>query len=164
MLFVFTGDGKGKTTAAVGQVVRYLGAGKKVLLCQFFKRGDSSEIAVLRKLGVIIFADTSAELPVDLNNSSVIQRQLSLLNEAASRISSVDVAVLDEFNLLASSPLVTRENLESILDSMLSTADVIATGRNAPAWLAQKADLVTEMRNIKHYFDKGIPAERGREF
>lgn len=164
MLWVFTGDGKGKTTAAVGQAIRFVGAGKKVVFCQFFKRGNSSEIRVLKNLGIDVYTDEDSTLPVDLGDADTINRQLDILNLALGRASDADAIVLDEFNLLASSPLITAEQLLTLLEAVFQSVDVITTGRHAPSWLIDRADLVTEMKKIKHYFDRGVPARKGREY
>jgi cob(I)alamin adenosyltransferase len=161
---VLTGNGKGKTTSAVGQAVRYVGAGKKVLFVQFFKKGDSSEIAVLRKIGVEIIADSEAQIPVNLSDQAVIARQLRLFKKAAELSGRYHAVFLDEFNLLASSPIADAQELKSILDYIKKHADIYITGRDAPDWVVEYADTVSIIINIKHHYDAGISAEKGREY
>ena len=164
ILMVFTGTGKGKTTAAFGQALRYLGAGKKVLVVQFFKPGNSSEIAILKKLKVKIISDHQARIPVDLKDEETIKRQLRLLKQALAESQNYNVFILDEFNYLASSPLTNRYELKKYLNSFLSYGDTLATGRNAPLWLVRMADMVSKIVEVKHHFRSGIEAEKGREF
>lgn len=161
---VITGDGKGKTTSAVGQALRYVGADKKVLFVQFFKKGDSSEITVLKKLGVKVLADPLAEIPVKLNDLSVMTRQIQILKSAVKLSKSFDAVFLDEFNLLAASKVIEELELKSMLDSIKKHADIFITGRNAPQWIIEYADTVSVIKNIKHHYDSGILAERGREY
>lgn len=161
---VITGDGKGKTTSAAGQALRYIGAGKRVCLVQFFKKGDSSEVKVLKKLGAAVLADRLSELPVELSNREVIQRQTDLLRKVLELKNDFDVFILDEFNLFASSQASDRKFLKSVLKELLLNSDVIATGRNAPRWLTRMADTVSRIVCIKHHYEKGIEAEEGREY
>lgn len=164
MLTVITGDGKGKTTSAAGQILRYIGSGKKACFVQFFKKGDSSEVRVLKGLGVRVLADKRSELPVDLNDSEVIRRQTDMLERLLELKNDYEVFVLDEFNLLASSKKSDPKYLKDVLKKLLESADVIATGRNAPRWLIRMADTVSKVVNVKHHYEKGIEAEKGREY
>jgi len=164
ILIIFTGSGKGKTTAAIGQALRYLGAGKRVLVVQFFKPGTSGEITMLKKLGVKVFADPESKLPVDLSNDALINRQLEILGQAEMAALKYQAFVLDEFNLLASSPLIDRQRLKNSLYLFLNYGDTIATGRNAPIWLIRMADTVSKVVEVKHHLQAGIDAIKGREY
>ncbi len=165
ILFVITGDGKGKTTSAVGQAIRCTGAGGKVLFIQFFKPGSSSEIKILREIGVMIFADEKAVLPVDLNDQVIINRQLKLIEKMLNEdLTIYNLIVLDEFNLLANALSEKRNYFSEVLKQLLKNADIITTGRNAPEWLIEAADTVSIIVNKKHHYELGIPAKEGREF
>lgn len=164
VLIVFTGNGKGKTTAAAGQALRYLKAGKKILIVQFFKPGTSGEIIMLKKLGARVLADPESKLPVDLSNETIISRQLKILRQAESAASKYNAFILDEFNYLASSPLINRQHLKNSLFLFLNYGDTIATGRNAPLWLVRMADTVSRIVEVKHHFKAGIDATEGREY
>ncbi|MCX7832380.1 MAG: cob(I)yrinic acid a,c-diamide adenosyltransferase [Actinobacteria bacterium] len=164
VLIVLTGEGKGKTSSAVGQAIRYLGAGKKVLFVQFFKPGDSSEIRILKKLGIDVYADSQASLPIDLSDEITIKRQLNLLEKAVRVSSQYQAFVLDEFNLLSSSNIVDMNLLKESLKHLKSQGDVISTGRDAALWLIRMADTVSRILCVKHHFNEGIGAKKGREF
>lgn len=164
ILMVLTGNGKGKTTSAVGQSVRYIGAKKKVLLVQFFKPGNSSEIKVLKNLGVKVIADKKSSLPVDLKDEETLKRQFALLKKAISIAENFDAIILDEFNLLASAKKTESHILKSYLEGLLKKCDVVATGRDAPLWLVRMADTVSRIVEVKHHLRKGIYAEKGREY
>lgn len=162
---LFTGDGKGKTTAAAGQALRYIGAGVNVAFVQFLKDGSSSEVAELRRLGVLVVADRARPLPIE-EGDALEREELELLHEglARARAFGAGAVVLDELAYVAAR--VSREGaarIERELEAALAWADLVVTGRGAPGWLAARADLVTEMRAVKHYFDRGTQASRGRE-
>lgn len=161
---VLTGEGKGKTTSAAGQALRYLGARKKILFIQFFKKGNSSETVILKKLGVSVLADKKAELPVNLDDPETILRQSQLLKTALEISGQFNVFILDEFNLFASSKLANKKVLKTFLNELLQQGDVIVTGRNAPRWLIIMADTVSRIINVKHHYEKGIGAKKGREY
>jgi len=167
VLMVFTGTGKGKTTAAVGQAVRYRGAGKHVLFVQFLKDGTSAEVGGLRSLGIDVLVDRPRPLPIDLGDPDVIAEELALLERAveSARDGHYEAVVLDELAYVAghaSKEVGTR--IAVALGEFRRTADVIVTGRDAPKWLVESADLVTECVERAHYFRAGIRARRGREF
>lgn len=164
VLIVITGEGKGKTTSAIGQAIRYIGAGKRVLFVQFFKPGDSSEISILKKLGIIVYADSHASFPIDLKDEKTLKRQLNLLEKAVKVSSEYEAFILDEFNLLSSSNLVDVNFLKKSLSHLKAHGDVVLTGRDAALWLIRMADSVSRILCVKHHFFKGIEAKKGREY
>lgn len=164
---IYTGSGKGKTTAAVGLAVRCAGAGGKVFFCQFLKKGNSSEWTALQPLknrirhrafgtGKFIRSEPSAE-----------DRQLARtgMEEAQEALASgdYDLIVLDELLGALTKGLVTSEDIFELLHLRQPRTELVLTGRNAPADLVEKADLVTEMREVKHYFQQGVAARKGIE-
>lgn len=166
VLMLFTGNGKGKTTAACGQAIRYSGAGCKVFFVQFLKPGTSSELGSLKKAGIRVFSGAFLPLPVDLT-SHVLKREiekyfLSIISEIEKE--KPDAVIFDELAYWASSEIANKDLIIENLKKALKTADVIITGRDAPPWLVEMANLVTEMKEVKHYFKKGIKATKGREY
>ncbi|HEY3415671.1 MAG TPA: cob(I)yrinic acid a,c-diamide adenosyltransferase [Armatimonadota bacterium] len=166
---VYTGDGKGKTTAAVGLAVRAHGAGLKVCFVQFIKGGaPSSELAVLRELGIEVVrpARESSGLMRGVITAEDRQAADATWEFARCAIASGewDVVILDEINIALHKKLV---DLSAFLDALANRppqVEVIATGRNAPDALRDAANLVTEMCLRKHPFEKGIIARFGIEY
>jgi len=187
MIIVFTGNGKGKTTAALGQAMRALGHGKRVLMIQFIK-GDwetgeqifpekfripasSFQIIPAGKGFVypINIISEGAKIPDGETSFSIHQRaaqkSLSLVEEAVNPPAggkNWDLIILDEINLAVNLKLIKAADVLKILESV--SMDVILTGRDAPEVFIDKADLVTEMKELKHPFKKGEPARIGMEF
>lgn len=166
---VYTGDGKGKTTAAVGLAVRAIGAGKRVVFIQFVKGGPrSSELAVLEEAGVLVErpAIRSTGLLGDgLNDAD--RRAAEQAWDLAAHVlggSDYDVVILDEINVAVHYELVDEATLLEALDKRYPAVDVVLTGRGASPALLERADLVTEMVMRKHPFEQGTPARLGIEF
>lgn len=166
---VYTGDGKGKTTAAVGLAVRATGAGKRVAFVQFVKGGArSSELGVLEGLGV--FVARPAERSTGLLGEGLNEDDRRAAAEAweiAGRVlagTDYDVVILDEINVAMRYGLVDEAAVLAALDGRDAAMEVVLTGRGAPERLVARADLVTEMVPVKHPFNRGIPARRGIEF
>ncbi len=163
---VYTGDGKGKTSAALGLVLRAVGAGLRVFIVQFVKSGKSSEFGALahfpdqvtiRQYGRgFIEAEPTAE---DITAA----REGLAEARAALRSGEYQIVILDEANVAVHLKLFSVEELLGLIDSRLQDVEVVITGRNAHPELIQRADLVTEMRKVKHYYDQGLPARRGIE-
>ena len=166
---IYTGDGKGKTTAAVGLAVRAAGAGKKVFFGQFLKKGDYSEIKGLGLLGekkpfIQQFGSgRPVTEPLNEDDNIAAERGLTVV-EAEMKSGKWDIMILDEFNIVAALGLVGRERLSDFIDQRNIETELILTGRDAPSWLMEKADLISEMKMHKHYFEQGVAARRGIEF
>lgn len=172
---VYTGDGKGKTTAAIGLCVRALGAGLSVYFGQFIKGMRYSEIKVLESIqllgsdpelaklkieqygrGCFIYRDPG---PEDLDAAAQgIQKALKALVSG-----TYDLVVLDEINVAHKIGLVSDDDLRLLLDRRPGTVELVFTGRYAPPFLLARADLVTEMRPLRHYYEKGVQARDGIE-
>jgi cob(I)alamin adenosyltransferase len=166
---VYTGDGKGKTTAAVGLAVRAVGAGLTVLFVQFVKGGArSAELAVLEQIGVRV------ERPA-LRSTGLLGDGLNEADRAAARdawaiaaeaLTGVEyqVVILDEINVAMRYELVRETDVMAALADRFPMIEVVMTGRGASEELMAYADLVTEMVPHKHPFDAGIPARPGIEY
>lgn len=166
---VYTGDGKGKTTAAVGLAVRAIGAGLSVAFVQFVKGGArSSELAVLEKLGVRV--ERPALRSTGLLGSGINDEDRRAAAEAweiaAELIAGAghQVIVLDEINVAMRYELVSEAEVLAAIANRFPAIEVVLTGRGAPDALIEMADLVTEMVPRKHPFDRGIPARLGIEY
>jgi cob(I)alamin adenosyltransferase len=168
LVLVNTGDGKGKTTAAMGTVVRAVARGWKVCVFQFLKSGRwrTGEERVARQLGVDWWAmgDGFSWESEDLDRSAALAR--AAWEAAKDKISSAvyDLVVLDEVTYpMTWDWISTREVVETIRDRP-ARVSVIATGRDAPEALIGVADTVTEMRKVRHAYDRGVRARRGIDF
>ena len=167
---VYTGDGKGKTTAAVGLALRALGAGMNVYFAQFIKGAKYSEIGMLERLaesgagivckqygeGCFIFREPAeADRIAAKNGLEEVRRVI--------KSGAYQLVVLDEANVAVSLGLLSEEDLLSVIDDRPGTVELVFTGRGAPEKLKERADLVTEMREVKHYYRDGVLARRGIE-
>jgi cob(I)alamin adenosyltransferase len=163
---VYTGSGKGKTTAAIGLAVRAMGAGIKVFFAQFLKSGDYSEIQILRNLENITCRQYGVGGFITRTPSSedIAAARLGV-DDAARAMKSGDygVVILDEANVACNLGLISKEELMSLVNERPPAAELVLTGRGAPPELIEAADLVTEMREIKHYFNSGVKARKGIE-
>lgn len=164
---VYTGDGKGKTTAAMGLALRATGCGLSVKVVQFLKGRDSGEVPALEKLGVEIrrvSAGGKFFCAMNETEKKQLRRDVTaLLPVIESWLDNADVLVLDEaLGALHCGVLKTDEVLRII--ERRGGTEVILTGRNAPGEILEHAQLVTEMREVKHYMSDGVPARRGIEF
>jgi len=182
---VYTGDGKGKTTAAMGLIVRALGAGLKVLFIQFMKGSEYSEIKFLRNVGSA--GQSAAQSAAQSAGQSAAQLEIRQygtghfitgkadneqieagakgLREAAAALQSgqYDLVVLDEANMAVYFGLFSVDDLIKAIKNRAPGVEVIITGRRADPKLIDAADLVTEMREVKHYYTQGVMARQGIE-
>lgn len=171
LLHLYTGDGKGKTTAAMGLALRALGHGHKVLIAQFLKTGRSGELEALRHLpGALVFeADpiqkfTSRMTPAELKAASLQQdAEISRLLELV-KAEKPFLCVFDELALAAACGLVTEAHARELVDTALTFSEVAVTGRDAPEFIRARADYVSEIVKRKHPFDRGIRAREGVEW
>ncbi|EIT86456.1 cob(I)alamin adenosyltransferase [Fictibacillus macauensis ZFHKF-1] len=173
MTLVYTGDGKGKTTASLGLAIRAVGRGKKVCMLQFIKSPSRTygEKLLFDKIGIemqqcgvgFTWTKTPEEHRVALQNA------WSLAKEKLNN-SEYDVVILDEINNALSIekfPIDDVLPLQEVIEALRNrpvNMHVILTGRNAKQEIIELADLVTEMQPVKHYYDEGIPAIKGIEF
>ena len=172
---IYTGDGKGKTTAAFGLALRAAGQGNKVLIYQFLKPPslDIGERFALH-LGAVRIRVESLDIPWEMSESLKDEKALaqtrSAISEALERIAETgqkrfyDLLILDEIVFCLSKGLAKLEDIKNVIDARDPAVEVVLTGRGASKGLIAMADLVTEMKNIKHPFDKDIGPRRGIEF
>lgn len=168
MIIVYTGNGKGKTSASVGQALRAHGQGFCVAFAQFMKSdthaGEQKLLPQILGLdrvhvGGCGFFRNEAERPAHR------EKALETLEWCRERLADSQMLVLDEALYALGQNLLTREELEVFLDACSGTdIHLVLSGRGLPDWLAERAHLITEMREIKHPYAAGIPAARGVEF
>ncbi|UVT20597.1 MAG: cob(I)yrinic acid a,c-diamide adenosyltransferase [Nitrospira sp.] len=169
LLIVYTGAGKGKTTAALGMVLRCIGHGQKVAVVQFIKGAlDTAEERALKSLGDrIIFLRMGEgytwETQDRARDTQFAQQAWKTACEFLSD-ASYAMIVLDEFNIALQHDYVGLQEVLPVLRDRPPMQHVVITGRGAPAKLIDEADLVTEMKQVKHPFRRGIKAQPGVEF
>jgi cob(I)alamin adenosyltransferase len=170
---VYTGNGKGKTTAAIGLALRASGQGMKVLICQFLKGGGepSGEIKALeRSCTPIMWKIFDQTAPVFLKNKDEIEILKRQIEDSISFVKSiienrdVDLLILDEINVVLSNGLYPVSAFIDIISKRSQSMEIVLTGRGASEEVCSMADLVTEMVEIKHPFQKGIGSRRGIEY
>ncbi|MDR1512789.1 MAG: cob(I)yrinic acid a,c-diamide adenosyltransferase [Propionibacteriaceae bacterium] len=171
LVHLYTGDGKGKTTAAVGLAVRAAGRGRRVLIVQFLKGRDSGELHSLALLPNVTVTRLSRDFGffwtmTDDEVGSVRAEHDALLAQAAAalRRGDCDVLVLDEAAAAARHGLVDEARLLELVDNRPSAVEVVLTGRDPPSALVGRADYVTEMRQVKHPYERGVGAREGIEW
>ncbi len=169
LVLVYTGDGKGKTTAALGMCVRAVGYDWSICLIQFVKGSwKYGELKGLKRLepnvelhvigeGFVGIVDDDKSFEV---HRAAARKGVELALEKL-RSEQYQLVILDELNVAYNLGLVTTEEMESILAARTPRQNLVITGRSAADWLIDKADLVTEMKEIKHPFQKGILAQKG---
>lgn len=166
---IFTGNGKGKTTAALGTVIRAAGHGLKVFVI-FFIKGDyaSGEYSTLSRLPDVKVASFGLRRFIDPKNVDPEEKAQAKAALAAAREAitggTYDLVVLDEINVALDFKLIDPDDVMQLIKDKPPHVELILTGRNADSRLIEAADLVTEMVKIKHPFDKGIKARKGIEF
>ena len=169
LVYIFTGDGKGKTSAALGVVLRALGHGLRVYIT-FFMKGEYpyGERAILSKLpnvttssfGSLEFVD-----PANVKPEEIEQARLALATAREAMLSgNYDLVVLDEVNVAVSFKLVEPDDVIKLIEDKPKNVELILTGRKANTRLVQMADLVTEMLKIKHPYDEGVLARKGIDY
>ena len=167
-IHVYTGNGKGKTTAALGLALRAVGAGKKVYFAQFVKGKIYSEIDAINRYIPEITVKQYGRGCFIVNKPTLedIQAAKEGLEEVGAVIRSgkYDVVVLDEATIALHYKLKSVEELIDVLQEKNEETEIAITGRYAPEELIEIADLVTEMKEIKHYYTKGISARKGIEY
>lgn len=163
---VYTGNGKGKTTAGLGLAIRGAGAGLKVFVGQFLKQGDYSEIKALslfenvtvEQFGMGRFVKGAPSEPEIAAARAGYERLCQILKANAH-----DLVIVDEGNVAVTCGLVSEDELLDLIDLKPDNVELVITGRGASPALVDRADLVTEMTDIKHYFQKGVKARKGIE-
>jgi len=172
---IYTGDGKGKTTAAFGAALRAAGQGNKVLIYQFLKPAtlDVGERFAIQSSAVSIRIET-LDMPWDISRSmddeKTVAKTQSEISETLKKLTlsaekrQYDILILDEIVFCLSEGLARLDDIKNLIERKDSSVEIILTGRGATAELLELADLVTEMKKIRHPFDKGVPARKGIEY
>jgi cob(I)alamin adenosyltransferase len=164
---VYTGDGKGKTTAALGLALRAAGHGLRTYIGQFMKGQPYGELEALRDHPLITieqYGDVRCIRREEVTSKHVDQAHRGLEQAQEAILSGrYDIVVLDEVNVTIWFGLLTVEEVLVFLDQRPEHVEVILTGRRAPQELIERADLVTEMREVKHYYQQGVMARKGIE-
>ena len=164
---VYTGDGKGKTTAALGLSLRAAGHGLKTYIGQFMKGQHYGELTALRDHPFITieqYGDVDCVRQEDINPKHIDQARRGLVRAHEVMCSGAyDILILDEINVAIGYGLISTKEVLDILKDRPKNVEVILTGRYAPQELLDTADLVSEMKEVKHYFQKGVPARNGIE-
>lgn len=170
-LHVYTGPGKGKTTAAMGLALRSLGHGNAALVAQFMKRANSGELAALRKLNACVLTappisgftfrmDAETQVKTAAEQTALIPEILRKIAEIAPK-----TIVLDELGIALTTGMVAREDAEKLIDVALISGETAVTGRNVPDWLLERADYVSRIQADKHpYATEKLPARKGVEW
>ena len=166
-LHVYTGDGKGKTTAALGLALRAVGAGLRVYIGQFLKGSYCSEMAALSRLGDDLRLEQFGleSFVCGVPTAADIEAARRGLERSADVLASgeFDVVILDEATLAVHFDMITLDDLLGALARRAPGTEAVVTGRRASPRLVEAADLVTEMREVKHYYRCGVAARRGIE-
>lgn len=167
-IHIYTGEGKGKSTAAAGLAARALGAGLKVVFVQFIKDGSSSEFNVLKTQERFVYK--AAGQGRFMKHGGVSAEDKALAREGfafacdAMKSGSCDLLAMDEIFCALSYALIDAGELVAALKGRAPCVEVVLTGRNPPPEILEIADLVTEMRCVRHYYKAGRMAVKGIEF
>lgn len=170
LVHIYTGDGKGKTTAAAGLALRFAGSGGTVLYCQFLKKDDSGELAILSQLEQVTF------LPSGRSFGFTFQMKEAERQKAVSHYTSYfekilleveqhnyGLLILDEILVADHQHFIPHGKLISFLAQKPENLEVVLTGRNPSDDLMELSDYISDIRKIKHPFDWGVPARKGIE-
>lgn len=170
LVLIYTGDGKGKTTAAIGQALRTIGHGHKVLVVQFMKGKKYGEVLAAEKYlgshltmvqsGLDSFVMKNNPAPVDIE----LARQGLKLAKRALTSGEYQMIILDEINVALDFKLVPLDEVVEIIKTKPPSVDLVLTGRYAPPEVIELADMVSDVREIKHHYAQGIKERAGIEF
>ncbi|MBE6053020.1 MAG: cob(I)yrinic acid a,c-diamide adenosyltransferase [Clostridium sartagoforme] len=172
LIQIYTGEGKGKTTAAIGQGIRAYGNGLKVYMLQFLKGGKTGELSTINELGdnfKIFRFEKPKDFTWNLSKEELEDLRLEIREGynfilEVIRDNKCDVLIIDEIMAVLSNNFLKVKEVLHILDNKPKTMEIILTGRNVPKEIIEKSNLVTEMKCIKHYYEEGIPAREGIEY
>ncbi|MGI6642645.1 MAG: cob(I)yrinic acid a,c-diamide adenosyltransferase [Bacillota bacterium] len=171
LVMVYTGDGKGKTTAALGLALRQVGWGRRVLFIQFMKgKGNvyGERIAAEKYLPLLEIEQHGRDDFVDLADPESMDRDLA--KKAMERAHEAlmggyyDLVVLDEVNVAVACGMVEVEDVLALMAKRPPHVDLVLTGRYCPESIMEKSDMVSEIKEVKHHYKKGIQAREGIEY
>lgn len=174
MIHLYTGDGKGKTTASVGLAVRAAGSGMGVLFTQFMKGNDSGELPVLEKIPQVRICRSRKNFGFYRTLTEESKKELAaehdyILDEILKAVEEerCGLVILDEVTYPVNWKLLSEDKLHRILEAgkgEAGTVEIVLTGRNPASFLVDAADYVTEMRAVRHPYEKGVMARKGIEY
>jgi cob(I)alamin adenosyltransferase len=169
LIHVYIGDGKGKTTASVGLSVRAAGRDMKVLFAQFLKTSGSGELRSLERLGVqVLRSDLVLGFTYQMDEKargSCREEQQKILDRISEILETeeIDLLVMDEVIDAVISGMLDEGALRSLVEGKPEGMELVLTGRQPPAWIIAAADYVSEVKKLKHPYDRGIKARTGIE-
>ena len=171
LIHIYTGDGKGKTTAALGLAMRCAGAGGKILLVRFLKNNDSAELDLLSRIPEIeVFDNPKVFRMIGLKKGEVPEGSreyyAAMFDEAEdlALAGGYDMVIFDELMASVNLGFVDAQSVVSFLKNKPEKLEVVMTGRDPDPAIAAEADYISEIKKIKHPYDKGITARKGIEF
>lgn len=166
LLHLYWGDGKGKTTAAMGLALRALGSGKRVVIVQFLKGGKSGEIPLLEQLGAKIYRGKAGQKFVFQMNDAekAATRELQNANLRAAQQEPAELLILDEAGSAWELDMVDKELLKAVVLERPAEQECVLTAHGAPDWMLEAADYSTEMKCHRHPYQKGVAAREGIEY
>lgn len=166
LLHLYYGDGKGKTTAAMGLALRAMGSGKRVVILQFLKGGKSGEVPLLEQLGAKVYRGKAGQKFVFQMNEAEKEatRQLQNANLTAAMAAPADLLILDEAGSAWELDMVDKALLQKAVLERPAEQECVLTAHAAPQWMLDAADYVTEMKCHRHPYQRGISARQGIEY
>lgn len=169
MVHLYTGDGKGKTTAAMGLALRALGRGKRVVCAQFLKGGKSGEILALERFEGFLRIQNPDQVKFVFQMTPGERADCAgdcarILCEAAERAKGADMLILDEICAAVNLGMLKESDVTAAISALPSRVEIVMTGRDAPEALAARADYLSEIRAVRHPYDQGTPAREGVEY
>lgn len=166
LLHLYYGDGKGKTTAAMGLALRAIGSGKSVVIVQFLKGGASGEIPMLEQLGATIYRGKVGQKFVFQMNDSEKAATRALQNENLQKAMAqpADLLILDEAGSAWELDMVDKALLQQAVHARPAGQECVLTAHQPPQWMLDEADYVTEMKCRRHPYQKGVAARKGIEY
>ena len=166
MVHLYCGEGKGKTTAAMGLALRALGQGFKVTVVQFLKSGTSGELESLRTLGATVYSGKIGNHFFSKMSPEEQRENRKLYSAFLNKIleNTGDLLILDEACGVWEYDLVDRDLLRRTVEGRPAGLEVVLTGRHPADWMLEQADYITEMRCHRHPYEQGIVARKGVEF
>ena len=168
LVHLYCGDGKGKTTAAIGLCVRAAGRGLRVLLVQFLKGNPTGELAILDKLEQVTVLRQTEQLGFtfrmnEQQKQQAAQIQQQLFEQARRQMQQYDLLILDEVMAAINTGMLSVQQVAELIEHRPPQLELVMTGRNPPQQLVELSDYVSQIEKKKHPFDNGIPARDGIE-
>ncbi|MDO5519288.1 MAG: cob(I)yrinic acid a,c-diamide adenosyltransferase [bacterium] len=171
MVHIYHGDGKGKTTAAMGLAVRAAGVGNLVSVVQFLKGNPTGELEILSRIPEVTILRNEVNHKFTFQMTEEEKQELAVMHnlnlmQAIDKINrkECDTLILDELLDVYNMDLIDKNMVRTLLEMRPKELEIVMTGRNPDEYLISQADYITNMKKEKHPFDKGLPARRGVEF